>query len=526
MKKTPSLEMQKIISTKHRNVEVEACPGSGKTTVAVGRVAHILAQDPASRVAVLSFSNSAVRTIENRLKALKIEPGTGVMVLTCHSLANRLASARGSEQKHMADAPDAFKQMLKQGIRTLKTMKAPLPLHHLLVDEYQDCTSLQRKFIALLARRVKSVVVLGDRMQSIYGFIGVSYSPLSAVVDDVKLLPLSMSYRLTPQIAALANAISKPRGASKIQVHGRDGLKPQLVHAADTTTQAQWVARQIQKLLKKGVSPKEIAVLGRNRATPRPAAQALRALGINSTLLGQTTGHDEQVLDVIALLQVVGVTTVEWLAATRAKHAKDNKPPPHRELKRRHYEELATALADTLDDEMMGSSRWPAFVKELQKLVESGSVDMEGRFNACAAAYMRLHGGVRADKALRNDLNAWGPVCRKHQSATTLEEFARSTMSGSAVTVTNIHQAKGMEWDYVFVVGVTDGVLPDFRAEKQDSMDLERSLLYVAITRARKQLWLCHAPTFGQQARASLDKLSRLVDRRRVLKTMEVRTPA
>lgn len=85
---------------------------------------------------------------------------------------------------------------------------------------------------------------------------------------------------------------------------------------------------------------------------------------------------------------------------------------------------------------------------------------MEGRFNACAAAYMRLHGGVRADKGLRNDLNAWGPVCRKHQSATTLEEFARSTMSGSAVTVTNIHQAKGMEWDYVFVVGVTDACCP------------------------------------------------------------------
>jgi superfamily I DNA/RNA helicase len=84
-------------------------------------------------------------------------------------------------------------------------------------------------------------------------------------------------------------------------------------------------------------------------------------------------------------------------------------------------------------------------------------------------------------------------------------------MTEAAVTVANIHQAKGLEWDHVFVVGVTDGVRPDFRADAQDTMDNERALLYVAVTRSRKRLWLCHAPMFGRQARRTFSTLSGLL---------------
>lgn len=93
-------------------------------------------------------------------------------------------------------------------------------------------------------------------------------------------------------------------------------------------------------------------------------------------------------------------------------------------------------------------------------------------------------------------------------------------MGKSAVSVTNVHQAKGMEWDHVFVVGVTEGLLPDFSAAAQDTLDNERSLLYVAVTRAHKRLWVCHAPTFERQARQTFKNLSSLVNTRRVLSAL------
>lgn len=143
-------------------------------------------------------------------------------------------------------------------------------------------------------------------------------------------------------------------------------------------------------------------------------------------------------------------------------------------------------------------------------MVESDSVDPGGRLGepqpicACWAA-------IHANKKMRNDLNGWAPVCRTHPRAQALEAHARSMMNEMAVTVTNIHQAKGMEWDYGFLLGATDGVLPDFRAAAQGTMDSERSLPYVALTRPRKRLRLCRAPMFGRQSRRSFDQPSRFL---------------
>lgn len=185
----------------------------------------------------------------------------------------------------------------------------------------------------------------------------------------------------------------------------------------------------------------------------------------------------------------------------------------------------SVGLDPALDGDLAGRPRWRKFVAELQKLIESGSVDPVGRFTRCSSAYLRLLGGIRADKGLQIDLNAWAPLCWTHRSADAMYRHAKQLMGKTAVTVTNVHQAKGMELDHVFVVGVTEGLLPDFRAAAQDTLDNERALLYVAVTRARRRLWVCHAPTLGRQARQTFEKLSSLVNTRRVLRTLSGSSP-
>lgn len=521
MAKEMSAAMLRIIRTTARHVEVQATPGAGKTTAAVARVRHLLDRDPEAKIVLLSFSNSACLNLQKRLKRRGVSAGS-VQVSTCHAFAHLLAgraaspSSRPIKQDPDSGEPD-FTAMLRAGIKALDR-PAIVALDHLLVDEYQDCSRLQSKLIAKLAPLAQTTVVFGDRMQSVYGFSKVLYRPLSKVLPSVKKLPLSLSYRLTAQTAALANALSRQMGSIPIETK-RVGKKPELVEAPDTATLARWVAHRIKRLIDRGASPAEIAVLGRNRGTARPVARELRALGINSTLLGQTTGHMEQVLDVIAVLRVI--ENIEgYPAPARKKRATGRPQVGIRELKRLFRERLSVELARELDEKLADRPEWPKFVAELQKLIESKSVDPVGRFTGCSSAYLRLQGGIRADKELQIDLNAWAPLCRTHNTADALDRHARQLMGKSAVNVTNVHQAKGMEWDHVFVVGVTEGLLPDFRAAAQDTLDNERSLLYVAVTRARKRLWVCHAPTFGRQARQTFEKLSSLVDTRRVLRTL------
>ncbi|RYE41145.1 MAG: ATP-dependent helicase [Hyphomicrobiales bacterium] len=525
MSKKLSPEMRRIARSTDRYVEVQAGPGSGKTTAAVARVHHLLMGDPAAKIVLLSFSNTARRNLADRFAKAGVM-SQSVLVSTCHSFARRLAnSASTGAGTHAADSSDAepdpdpntpdFKAMLRAGIKALEK-HGVVALDHLLVDEYQDCSRLQSRLVAKLARQAKTTVVLGDRMQSIFGFTSVRYRPLADLLPGVKELPLTLSHRLTAQNAALANALSRPLGVNAIRTK-REGKKPHLIEAPDTATMAHWVARRVQRLILDGASPDQIAVLGRNRSTARPVAQELRALGINSTLLGQTTGHMDQVRDVIAVLRVVEMANgmFKHLQANEADGPKMGVRQTRAQFNANLDVELSQAVEHLADQR-----QWPAFVAELQKLVEGGTADPTGRFSGCVSAYLRLMGGIRANKEMRMDLNAWAPLCRHHQTADALDAHARSLNAKAAVTVTNIHQAKGLEWDHVFVVGVTEGVLPDFRAAGQGTMDNERSLLYVAVTRALERLWVCHAPTFGRQAHRIFEELSSLVDTRRVLRTL------
>jgi DNA helicase-2/ATP-dependent DNA helicase PcrA len=154
-------------------------------------------------------------------------------------------------------------------------------------------------------------------------------------------------------------------------------------------------------------------------------------------------------------------------------------------------------------------AKWSRFFKELLNITGKG---LEHRYQACARAYMRLRGGVNADKVLRNTLRAWEPLCRKFDSAAEAERHARRMYSKDAVICSTIHAAKGLEWDYVFLIGVTQGVLPDRRAQTKEQLDEERRMLYTGITRAKVKLWLTHSPVKIYGVRQVYEQPSKFLD--------------
>jgi DNA helicase-2/ATP-dependent DNA helicase PcrA len=490
-----SEEIRRIAEGTSRYVEVPACPGSGKTTAATARVAHLLQLDRGTKILVLSHSNATVDNFKARLRALGLGDHAGITVLTCHACALRVAGGGISVPTGLES--EAYDKMLRKGTKAVKKRgQDAVDADHLIVDEYQDSSTLQIKFVVELARHVQSMVALGDSMQVLYGFAGVTYTPLKAVMKGVNTLPLSTSFRLTRETADLAEALSKPMNGPSIKTQAT-GKKPRYLTSADSTTMAKRVAASIRKLIGRGVSPSSIAVLGRNRSTVRPVAQALRSVEVPSTLLGAGPALDERLLELIRVVDAVEQHVPDpSLAAGSGAGV--------RERRGRYRDALGLVLEDVIGTNDLAdgrrSKRWKTFVSETAKVAAAQSRHLETRYMGCVQAYLRLRGGIRADKDLRTHLNNWQPMCGAFGSASELHARVAQDVAGDAVTVTTIHQAKGMEWDHVFVVGVTDGVLPDSRNKSKEQLDEERRILYVAVTRARQRVWLHHAPMWSRHA--------------------------
>ena len=339
---------------------------------------------------------------------------------------------------------------------------------HLLVDEYQDTSPAQAMLFRGLAIRIPSLMVVGDPRQTIFGFGGAVYTPLSELVSDVKVMPLSVSHRLTQATADLANAVySTGAGDRKTQlpaIVGRPGgERPVLLRTASQQHQAQTVANHIITLLASGVPPKEIAVLSRHKASLKPLERVLAYLNFKSQRSGQVTDlvHVARVLKLASIIQ----DQKDADAVTKAMEAMKN--------------EVTSENATSIRRELANAGK---------------SSSLEGCYRGCSRAYMVALGGIRHDPGVRAWLDLWTPLCRRHSSAAQMRKAIKGFGVEGAIETSTIHGAKGREWEHVFVIGVADKVLPDYRSTSAKKLSEERNLLFVAITRASERVTLSYTP--------------------------------
>ena len=406
--------------------------------------------------------------------------------------AIRIGFAKAKKRKSVID----FADMLSLAVKEIKG-GAKVHYQHILVDEYQDCSPAQTHLLAHLVRSGdRNIMVFGDKYQAIFGFGGATYTPLSRVLDGVSTLRLPKSRRLTVETAALASAVAQHTSKQAIRAN-RNGVKPVLVIDKTADKQIRHIVRDIQALIAKGVPLNKIVVLARTKALLLPVEQALLDLGVCTNRIGLTRDR-KHALRVLRLVEIV------------EKFEGNN--------------EMSISL-DMLKDQLSGltnvsNERWKNEVSKLKKAVRSTS--LEGRYQLCGKTYLRLCGGVRKDPDVRADVNRWEPLCRGQQDTKTMKAKIRS-MRIDAVITSTIHSAKGGEWDYVFVVGVTDGLLPWYKSlNDTKSLSEERNLLYVAVTRARVAVRLYHAPTNHSKSRQRFSDVCRFLDKDGVMKTLSL----
>ena len=397
----------------------------------------------------------------------------------------KVVRKRYQELKQQEGTRD-YGDMLRLATLAIVSGFAKIPYSHILVDEYQDCSAAQGHMLAALANRDhRCLTVFGDPNQAIYSFGGSSYTPLSTLVDNVKVFRLPFSRRLTVENAAFASALAGFDDAQQIQSR-RHGISPKLICAGSQTEQVAHVCTDIHNLIQSGVNPERISVLARTNALLQPVEQALLDQSFDVNFLGKIRDR-KHVFQVLRLVHMVyrgkknGETITAQVLQNRFPRIKEPDP-----------------------------SKWKRAASDLKRAALIPS--LEGRYQSCAKTYLRLLGGVRKNKDIASDINRWEPICRSYVSVAAMKQRIKE-ITNASIALSTIHGAKGKEWDYVFVVGVTDGYMPLYHAlDDEFALNEERNLLYVAVTRAREAVRLYHSPTNHARSRQRFDQVSRFLN--------------
>jgi DNA helicase-2/ATP-dependent DNA helicase PcrA len=327
------------------------------------------------------------------------------------------------------------------------------------VDEYQDVSPLQHHLLNLWLGDRQDLCVVGDASQTIYSFTGATSDYLlefPAAFPDAKLVRLETNYRSTAPIVAAANALMRDRaGALQLTAQESDGPSPDLTSYPNDAAEARGVAARIAGEIASGVKPENIAVLYRINVQGAALEQALSDEGINYLVHGATRFYDlPEVKQAILALRGASVSI--------------------------SGEPLFKSVSDVLR-----SLGWTQTAP-----VVLGAV--RAKWEALNALM------VLADEARA------GTSFRAFTDELIARQDARHEPTMHAVTLASVHSAKGLEWDSVHIIGMSEGLIPISYASGIEAVSEERRLVYVAITRARRRLSLSWAEQGSHRAGARL----------------------
>ena len=415
---------------------------------------------------------------------------------------------------------------------------------YVLIDEYQDTNHLQYLFATLVSGGWGNICVVGDDDQSIYKFRGATIENILSFEDEFRscrVIRLEQNYRSTGHILDAANAVIRNNMGRKGKELWTDSDRGELIElyvADNENDEAQYVASKIMGEYGRGANWRDHAVLYRMNAQSNQLEYAFKRNGIPYRIIGGTRFFDRaEIKDMLAYLCVIavpeddlrlvrivnnpprgiGAKSVEAAMELARRNdtslfdileRADSFPELGRSaLKMREFTNMIKALKsfsenntpDLLLDELQEKSGYLRMLEEKNTVEDTTRAENVRELKTSILSYMKESGdstlaGFLADVALYTDL----------------DNYDRDSDS---VVMMTIHSAKGLEFERVFLVGMEETIFPGLRAiGDQDEMEEERRLCYVAITRAKKKLYLVSARQRMIFGRTNTNKVSRFVD--------------
>jgi DNA helicase-2/ATP-dependent DNA helicase PcrA len=455
---------------------------------------------------------------------------------------------RYERQIHSMNAMD-FDDLLFQCVALLETdtevrERYEQNFRHVLVDEYQDTNRAQYRWLQLLTGHHRNLMVVGDDGQSIYSFRSADIRNIldfQKDFEDAHVVKLEQNYRSTQTILDAANAVlsNNPRQIEKsLWTENPQGDPVHVRELEDEHAEARFVAGEIERLVDQGCSRDEIAVFYRANAQSRVLEDILVRFNVSYQVIGGTRFYERaEVKDAMAYLTLL-VNPNDVVAFQRVVNSPRRGIGDTTQAKIiSHANTLGESVWDVAADPEaipgLGAAaikavrRFMASMERLRERRESADVDELLQEVFTETGYtdaLKAERTIEAEGRLEN-LEELVGVAREFQQTADeprLDEFLQQialfseqdnlTDEEGIVTLMTLHNAKGLEFPVVFMIGCEEGIFPHMRAVEAGDLDEERRLCYVGITRARRELYMTYARQRSLFGRRDWNVPSRFLD--------------
>ena len=397
------------------------------------------------------------------------------------------------------------------------------------VDEYQDTNRAQYLLVRMLAEKHKNICVVGDSDQSIYQFRGADISIILSFekdYKDAKVIKLEQNYRSTKKILQAANEVIKNNSSRKVKnlwTENEDGAKLVYYRGENEQDEAYFITQKIQDLIKSGKKYKDVAILYRTNAQSRVIEEIFLKSNIPYQIVGGTKFYDrKEIKDVLAYLRLIsnpdddisfrrivnvpkrgiGEATIDRLAQYADEKGMSmfsalqevdfiglsaratNQLASFYDLMKNLIQMVDFLSVTELTEQVLEKTEYVETLKKENTIEANARIENIEEFLSVTLDFEKTN----EDKTLLSFLTELALVADIDQVDDEDQEV------GNQVLLMTLHSAKGLEFPFVFLVGLEEGIFPHNRALVEESeMEEERRLAYVGITRAEKELYLTNA---------------------------------
>ena len=387
---------------------------------------------------------------------------------------------------------------------------------YILIDEYQDTNECQYIFSKMLAKKYKNIFVVGDNDQAIYAFRGANYKNIlnfEKDYPDCKTILLEENYRSTKTILNAANSViknNKLRKDKNLWSNNEEGELIKYIRTDGEKEEADYVAKEIKKLISEGVNPVDIAVLYRTNAQSRVMEEACLKNNIPYKIIGSFYFYNrKEIKDLICYLRLIN-NYKDDVSLLRVINV------PKRKIGEKTIDNISNVALENnscLFDAINSGKEleFKNLILDLKEKCENLSLtEMVELVLDKSGMKQELENEKSLDSEIRlENLEEFKSITKNYEEeygVISLDDFLNeislvSDMSehqdgNNKVSLMTVHSVKGLEFDDVFVIGMEEGIFPHYNAINEgtnSAIEEERRLCYVAITRAKKKLWLLNA---------------------------------
>ena len=441
-----------------------------------------------------------------------------------------------------------FDDMLMLTVQVLERFPEALErwqttFRHVLVDEYQDTNHAQYRLLQLLAAKHRNVFAVGDPDQSIYAFRGADIRNILDFERDfggAGVIALEQNYRSTNAILEAANAVidnNRDRKPKRLWSDLGQGDPVEVVEVEDEHAEARFVAAEIARQVEAGNSAAEIAVFYRTNAQSRVLEDVLVRQGVPYQVIGGPRFYERaEIKDAVAYLAVLNNPTDAVSLMRIANRPRRGIGDTSIQRLVAHADALGISLWEaTADPEAAGVAAASArALRSFRTMMESlMSAAQELEVDELVQAVLERSGTIEAYEAERT-IEARGRIENLEELVGSAQEYRsrveepalagfleevqlqsdQDTLASDTaqVTLMTIHNAKGLEYRFVFLIGMEDGIFPHSRSIEDNEVEEERRLAYVGMTRAMERLTMTHATARSLYGRREYNLASRFLD--------------